>query len=107
MVRISQTQKEPINTQKVDEIIRTRMKELNPSENPWTTLNKHFGEDAEKKIQKLAEKKNELLQEKQKEQNRRTDLLRQPRTGRRNKKNRNEKKEEECRKKISTTSIKE
>ena len=33
------------------------MKELNPSENPWTTLNKHFGEDAEKKIQKLAEKK--------------------------------------------------
>ena len=37
------------------------MKELNPSENPWTTLNKHFGEDAEKKIQKLAEKKNELL----------------------------------------------
>jgi hypothetical protein len=60
--------KEPINTQKVDEIIRTRMKELNPSENPWTTLNKHFGEDAEKKIQKLAEKKNELLQEKQKEQ---------------------------------------
>ena len=44
------------------------MKELNPSENPWTTLNKHFGEDAEKKIQKLAEKKTNFCRKKQKEQ---------------------------------------
>ena len=83
------------------------MKELNPSENPWTTLNKHFGEDAEKKIQKLAERKTNFCRKNKKSKNRSTDLLRQPRTGRRNKKNRNEKKEEECRKKISTTSIKE
>lgn len=60
--------KSEIDYRKTDIIIRTRMKELNPSENPWTSLNKHFGEDAEKKILKLAEKKNELLQEKQKEQ---------------------------------------
>ena len=32
------------------------MKELNPSENPWTTLNKHFGEDAEKENSKVSRK---------------------------------------------------
>ena len=97
--------KEPINTQKVDEIIRTRMKELNPSEtldNIKQALRRRCG----KENSKVSRKENELLQEKQKEQKQENRFTQTT-------KNREEKQEEpnEKRKKnvekISTTSIKE
>ncbi|MEG2079881.1 MobV family relaxase [Chryseobacterium sp.] len=54
----------------IDKIIREKMAELEPNKNPWTTLTKHFGDDAENKIQLMAMKRNEELQNQEKSQER-------------------------------------
>lgn len=59
--------KEVISIQKMDEIIRNRIHEMNPRENVWTSLNTHFGEKAEPKIHAIMEEKNIQLQEKKQE----------------------------------------
>lgn len=51
----------------IDKMIREKMTELEPNKNPWTTLTKHFGDDAEKKIQSMAMKRNEELQNQEKQ----------------------------------------
>lgn len=49
---------EIISIHKMDELIRTSMRELNPTENPWTTLQNHFGDKAEREIQNKVSQKN-------------------------------------------------